>query len=227
MRARAGDLDLGASVPSEPAAPSQPGAALGLDDQLFGAAPVVQAPPPLPQLLSAEQGRGLTIRGQLSNKDGSGIVYQLAFENSAAVALDGFMIQFNKNLHGLVPTSQVVPVSPIAPGATVTAQVPVSQSPSMVASGFSASVLQVGKQVTVSCLLVWRVHVEAMPLYISAGGHQMHAARCILHHGQNSGGLVVSHKRGVHAMPSQSVCCTVLYCDIQQNKASVTRLRWL
>lgn len=56
--------------------------------------------PPLPVLLPASTGQGLQISAQLIRRDGQ-IFYSLFFENNSPVALDGFMIQFNKNSFGL------------------------------------------------------------------------------------------------------------------------------
>ena len=56
--------------------------------------------PPLPILLPASTGQGLQISAQLTRQDGQ-IFYSLLFENNSQIALDGFMIQFNKNSFGL------------------------------------------------------------------------------------------------------------------------------
>ena len=56
--------------------------------------------PPLPILLPASTGQGLQISAQLARRDGQ-IFYSLLFENNSQIALDGFMIQFNKNSFGL------------------------------------------------------------------------------------------------------------------------------
>ncbi|KAL7595674.1 beta-adaptin-like protein B [Lactuca sativa] len=56
--------------------------------------------PSLPVLLPAGSGQGLEISGQLVRKDGQ-IFYSLMFENKSEVALDGFMIQLNKNTFGI------------------------------------------------------------------------------------------------------------------------------
>lgn len=56
--------------------------------------------PPLPVLLPASTGQGLQISAQLVRRDGQ-VFYSLLFENNSQVALDGFMIQFNKNTFGL------------------------------------------------------------------------------------------------------------------------------
>jgi AP-1 complex subunit beta-1 len=101
----------------------------------------------LPVLVDVSKGKGLVIRGTVTRSTSpvSSITYQMEFENvSAGVTLDGFMIQFNKNIFGLVPANQVVPVDPIAPGATCAVAVPITQNASLVTppstgSGIAAS----------------------------------------------------------------------------------------
>lgn len=56
--------------------------------------------PPLPVLVPSSTGQGLQISAQLVRQEGQ-IFYSLLFENGSQVALDGFMIQFNKNSFGL------------------------------------------------------------------------------------------------------------------------------
>lgn len=97
----------------------------------------------LPLLLSAELGKGLLIRGVLQ-KSQDALVYNLQFQNVAAgQALDGFMIQFNKNSMGLAPASQVIPVNSINPGSTVDAAVKVVQSSNLMMQTPVSDVLQV------------------------------------------------------------------------------------
>ncbi|KAL6986286.1 hypothetical protein U1Q18_019654 [Sarracenia purpurea var. burkii] len=62
--------------------------------------PAVPAGPPLPILLPSSTGQGLQISAQLVRRDGQ-IFYSLLFENNSQIPLDGFMIQFNKNMFGL------------------------------------------------------------------------------------------------------------------------------
>jgi hypothetical protein len=54
----------------------------------------------LPVVLPASTGQGLQISAQLARHDGQ-IFYSLLFENNTQIALDGFLIQFNKNTFGL------------------------------------------------------------------------------------------------------------------------------
>lgn len=56
--------------------------------------------PPLPVVLPASTGQGLQISAQMTRRDGQ-VFYSILFENNSQTALDGFMIQFNKNTFGL------------------------------------------------------------------------------------------------------------------------------
>lgn len=96
-------------------------------------------------LVGADKGKGLVIRGGVSRRNASPC-YLLEFQNTElhGTALDGFMIQFNKNVFGLQPANQVVAVTPVAPGTIASAIVPLVHSPAMVsAPGASPSTLQV------------------------------------------------------------------------------------
>lgn len=100
------------------AAPSPPdllGDLMGLDS---AAAPAsAPAGPPLPILLAASAGQGLQISGQVERKDGQ-VVYHVHLENNSSTALDGFMMQINKNSFGLAAPPGVLPVPPLQPGAS-------------------------------------------------------------------------------------------------------------
>ncbi|KAF8013390.1 hypothetical protein BT93_I1286 [Corymbia citriodora subsp. variegata] len=89
-------------APAPAPVPDLLGDLMGLDNNAI--VPVDQpsepAGPPLPVLLPASTGQGLQISAQLIRRDGQ-IFYSLLFENNSPVALDGFMIQFNKNSFGL------------------------------------------------------------------------------------------------------------------------------
>lgn len=50
-------------------------------------------------LLSAEKGRGLEVRGAFVRRGGSGPVLALTLANYSNAPMDGFMVQFNKNLY--------------------------------------------------------------------------------------------------------------------------------
>lgn len=123
-----GGLDLG----SESATAAPTGAP--------AAAPVV---PKLPVILDVTKGKGLIIRGTVGRQLGS-IVYFLELENaSAGVALDGFMIQLNKNFAGFAPANQVIAVPPIAPGTTASVAVALTQSAALVSPPPATAALQV------------------------------------------------------------------------------------
>ena len=70
-------------------------------------------------------------------------VYAFEFQNGAGMALDTFMIQFNKNSFGLAPANQVIPLQTIAPGATGRATVPLTQTASMLSPAAATPILQV------------------------------------------------------------------------------------
>ncbi|XP_030454004.1 beta-adaptin-like protein C [Syzygium oleosum] len=89
-------------APAPAPVPDLLGDLIGLDNNAIVPAdqPSEPAGPPLPVLLPASTGQGLQISAQLIRRDGQ-IFYSLFFENNSPVALDGFMIQFNKNSFGL------------------------------------------------------------------------------------------------------------------------------
>ena len=70
-------------------------------------------------------------------------VLRLAFSNSSGAALDGVMIQFNRNSFGLAPAAQAVPLGPLPPGASATVDVALAQSAALVAPGPATALLQV------------------------------------------------------------------------------------
>ncbi|ONK77327.1 uncharacterized protein A4U43_C02F5390 [Asparagus officinalis] len=105
-----------APAPPAPAAPVPDllGDLMGMDNALVPVdQPSTTSGPPLPVLLPASTGQGLQISGQLLRRDGQ-IFYGLMFENNSQTALDGFMIQFNKNTFGLASAGplQVAQVPP-------------------------------------------------------------------------------------------------------------------
>ncbi|KAL6985912.1 hypothetical protein U1Q18_019286 [Sarracenia purpurea var. burkii] len=65
-------------------------------------------------LLPSSTGQGLQISAQLVRRDGQ-IFYNLLFENNSQIPLDGFMIQFNKNMFGLA-TAGPLQVPQLQPG---------------------------------------------------------------------------------------------------------------
>ncbi|KAE8729801.1 AP-1 complex subunit beta-1 [Hibiscus syriacus] len=108
-----------ASQPAPAPAPQVPdllGDLIGLDNNQIVPADqhATSAGPPLPVLLPASTGQGLQISAQLTRQDGQ-IFYSLLFENNTQIALDGFMIQFNKNSFGLAAAGPLQ-VSGLAPG---------------------------------------------------------------------------------------------------------------
>ncbi|KAK3434323.1 hypothetical protein EUGRSUZ_D01829 [Eucalyptus grandis] len=89
-------------APAPAPVPDLLGDLIGLDNNAIVPVDQPSEPtgPPLPVLLPASTGQGLQISAQLIRQDGQ-IFYSLLFENNSPVALDGFMIQFNKNSFGL------------------------------------------------------------------------------------------------------------------------------
>ncbi|KAH9326126.1 hypothetical protein KI387_006304, partial [Taxus chinensis] len=96
---------------------------LGLDNALVPVdQPVAASGHPLPVLLSASAGQGLEISGQVLRRDGQ-IFYGLKFENNTSTPLDGFMIQFNKNMFGLAAAGPLQ-VPPVQPGSSASTLLP-------------------------------------------------------------------------------------------------------
>ncbi|KAL3743021.1 hypothetical protein ACJRO7_018344 [Eucalyptus globulus] len=89
-------------APAPAPVPDLLGDLIGLDNNAIVPVDQPSEPtgPPLPVLLPASTGQGLQISAQLIRRDGQ-IFYSLLLENNSPVALDGFMIQFNKNSFGL------------------------------------------------------------------------------------------------------------------------------
>lgn len=76
------------------------------------------------ELLSAERGRGLSIRGGLSQGIADSFTLDLELHNASPTAMTDLAIQFNKNAFGLVPTGPLDIKVPIAPSATTSTRVP-------------------------------------------------------------------------------------------------------
>jgi len=70
-------------------------------------------------------------------------VFLLQLANSTQQPLDGFMIQFNKNAHGVAPASQVVQVPPLGPVETAGASVPLTTNPALINPAANPSIIQV------------------------------------------------------------------------------------
>ncbi|GAA0141321.1 membrane traffic protein [Lithospermum erythrorhizon] len=84
--------------------------------------PTTPSGPPLPIVLAASAGQGLQISAQLVRRDGQ-IYYSMFLENNSAIALDGFMIQFNKNTFGLAAGGPLT-VPQLQPGASANTLLP-------------------------------------------------------------------------------------------------------
>ncbi|GJP32926.1 hypothetical protein CLOM_g17506 [Closterium sp. NIES-68] len=115
------------AAPAPAAAPAPPdllGDLMGLDAAVVPV-PEATSGPPLPVLLAASAGQGLQINGQLERKDGQ-VVYRVKLDNNSSTALDGFMMQLNKNSFGISAPAGVLPVPPLQPGASATADLPLT-----------------------------------------------------------------------------------------------------
>lgn len=132
-----------APVASPPAAqmPDLLGDLIGLDNALVPVdEPAAPAGPPLPVLLPASTGQGLQISAQITRRDGQ-IFYSMLFENNTQTALDGFMIQFNKNTFGLAAGGPLQ-VPQVQPGTSEITLLPMVLSQNL-SPGPPSSLLQV------------------------------------------------------------------------------------
>jgi hypothetical protein len=139
---------IGSPIAVAAAASADPFAMFGGDGgdapAAAAAAPAAAAPASdqLPVLLTAEKGKGLSIRGAVV-RSGGAPAYQLALHNGSSTPVDGLMLQLNANAFGLAPANQVVAVGTLAPGASGSSAVPLSINPAKVAPGPASSRLQV------------------------------------------------------------------------------------
>ncbi|XP_062146099.1 beta-adaptin-like protein B [Alnus glutinosa] len=135
-------------APAPPApAPAVPvpdllGDLIGLDNSAIVPVDQPASPtgPPLPVLLPASTGQGLQISAQLTRQDGQ-IFYSLLFENNTQLALDGFLIQFNKNSFGLAAAGPLT-VPQVQPGTSARTLLPMVMFQNM-SQGPPSSLLQV------------------------------------------------------------------------------------
>jgi AP-1 complex subunit beta-1 len=104
-----GDSPAPSPAPAAAATVSRaPAPAASLLDDLMGGfgAPPAPAPAPaalnLPVICSAQQGKGMEIKGHLVRRN-SESVYEMVISNQSQQPLSGFAIQFNKNLFSIMP----------------------------------------------------------------------------------------------------------------------------
>ncbi|KAI4338682.1 hypothetical protein MLD38_023708 [Melastoma candidum] len=131
------------SAASPPApVPDLLGDLMGLDNNAIVPTDQSSEPagPALPVVLPASTGQGLQIGAQLTRRDGQ-VFYSMSFENNSQVALDGFMIQFNKNTFGLAAAGPLQ-VPPLQPGTTARTLLPMVMFQNM-STGPPSSLLQV------------------------------------------------------------------------------------
>ncbi|XP_031124771.1 beta-adaptin-like protein B [Ipomoea triloba] len=116
------------TAPAAPAAPAVVPDLLDLGGESNNSAivpvdqPSVAASPTLPVLVPASTGQGLQISAQVIRRDGQ-IFYSMLFENHSQIALDGFMIQFNKNTFGLAAAGPLQ-VPQLQPGTSASTLLP-------------------------------------------------------------------------------------------------------
>lgn len=168
-----GGLNLGAQQRVPQQLQQQPQQQQQPQDDFFGlsqssSAPAPAAAPPLPVLVPADKGKGLTISGRLA-REGGQIVYKLAFHNGTGAPMDGFMIQFNKNGFGLAPANQSVPVGSIEPGATGQASVPLSQTQAMQSPAALSPALQVAIRNNQQGVLYLNDTIPVTALFVESG----------------------------------------------------------
>ncbi|EIE25043.1 Adaptor protein complex beta subunit [Coccomyxa subellipsoidea C-169] len=138
----------GAPSPAAASASQQTSSLIGdlLDLDISEPTPAAAPPPPpveeLVEVVNAQSGKGLAIKAGFS-RENNGPVFLLQLANGTQQSLDGFMLQFNKNAHGVAPTSQVVSVPPLGPGETAGASVPLTTNPALINPAANPSVIQV------------------------------------------------------------------------------------
>ncbi|KAK9812096.1 hypothetical protein WJX73_006205 [Symbiochloris irregularis] len=130
--------------------------------------PAPQAPP-LPVILPADKGKGLTVSGRVTRQNGQ-IVYKIALANGTQAPMDGFMVQFNKNAFGLSPANQNIPVGSVAPGQTATADLVLNQAAGMLnAAAGTTPTLQVAIRNNQQGVLYMSDSVPASALFTEGG----------------------------------------------------------
>lgn len=86
------------------------------------------------ELLSADRGRGLSIRGGLSQGTDGSFALDLELHNNSPAAMTGFAIQFNKNAFGLVPSGGLDIKVPLAPSDIINTRVSLQTGGALAAS---------------------------------------------------------------------------------------------
>ena len=101
-----GDGPAAAPAPSATVSRAAAPAASLLDDLMGGfGAPAPSAPSAalnLPVICTAQQGKGMEVKGHLVRRGGE-TVYDVVISNQTQQPLNGFAVQFNKNLFSLLP----------------------------------------------------------------------------------------------------------------------------
>ncbi|CAL8461997.1 g1528 [Coccomyxa elongata] len=136
-------------APSSAAAAAQPPSSSSLigdllDLDISDPSPAAAAAPveELVEVMSPQNGKGLGIKAGFS-RENNAPVFLLQLANTTQQSLDGFMVQFNKNSHGVAPASQVVQVPPLGPGETAGASVPLTTNPALINPAANPATIQV------------------------------------------------------------------------------------
>lgn len=132
--------DLGGALPSASGggiAPSGGAHDLGL----FDLGPVAPAAQPQKQVvLPADQGKGMQISGAFVRREGR-LALDLAIVNYTPAPMGNFVIQFDKNTFGIVPTTTVIPINILHQNQSGEASLPLA-STAVVGAGPPSTVIR-------------------------------------------------------------------------------------
>ncbi|TYZ67229.1 hypothetical protein PybrP1_005988 [[Pythium] brassicae (nom. inval.)] len=173
-------LDMGSlsvADPPKPAAPASSGSASLVD--IFGgpatssssSAPSSASAVPKKLLLSAQQGKGLVMKGVHTRRNGS-FVLELEFENQGGAPITGVAIQLNKSTFGVVPMQQQVAFpQPLGPGQSHAHSLPMGVSPAFVNAAVAPNLgLQVAiKNLSSGDVLYYQSELELPAIFTEAG----------------------------------------------------------
>lgn len=123
-------------------------------------------------LLSAQQGKGLVMKGAFTRKNGA-FVLDVDYENQGASPIAGVAIQLNKSTFGVVPMQQQVTFpQPLGPGQSVSHALPMGVSPGFVNASVAPNLgLQVAiKNLTSGEVLYYQSDLELPAIFMENGG---------------------------------------------------------
>lgn len=173
-------LDMGSMSMADPPKPMAPASSAGASlVDIFGGPPSSSSSSssspasavPKKLLLSAQQGKGLVMKGVHTRKTGS-FVLDLDFENQSAAPIAGVAIQLNKSTFGVVPMQQqVVFPQPLGPGQSHAHTLPMGVSPAFVNAAVAPNLgLQVAiKNLTSGDVLYYQSELELPAIFTEAG----------------------------------------------------------